>query len=224
VGPAASLDLYPHATSNEVVRSLYRSLAERHQPRAGRERRHHASTVPLGFEGGSWTTITVDGYQPAHDERVSAGYNLVGPDYFRTLQTSDPSADGMSARQTTSGRARRGRQRGDGEAVLAWPRGARQPDPLLGREVDAVVGVVANTKQKELNDWNRPYFYVPMLQFSRRDDHASCADHRRCRLAVGHRCATPSSRVDRVPGRSTTSAPLPTTPALRHFATHAAHC
>jgi ABC-type antimicrobial peptide transport system permease subunit len=28
-----------------------------------------------------------------------------------------------------------------------------------------VVGVVANTKQKELNDWDSPYIYVPMLQF-----------------------------------------------------------
>ena len=43
----------------------------------------------LGAGGGFVTgqTITVDGYQPAPDERVSAAYNFVGPDYFRTLQT-----------------------------------------------------------------------------------------------------------------------------------------
>ena len=72
----ASLDLYPHAASNEVVRTLYRSLLDGISRAPAVSAVTMASTVPLGFESGSWTTITVDGYQPAQDERVSAAYNL----------------------------------------------------------------------------------------------------------------------------------------------------
>ena len=160
----ASLDLYPHAASNEVVRTLYRSLLDGISRAPAVSAVTMASTVPLGFESGSWTTITVDGYQPAHDERVSAGYNLVGPDYFRTLQT--PIRRGRDIASSDDERGERVVIVNEAMAKRYWP--GRE---ALGSRIRfwdeqwmRVVGVVANSKQKELNSWDSPYFYVPMLQ------------------------------------------------------------
>ena len=161
----ASLDLYPHATSNEVVRSLYRSLLDGVGRAPGVSAVTMASSVPLGLDSGSWTTITVDGYQPAADERVSAAYNFVGPDYFRTLQT--PILRGRDIASSDDERGERVVIVNEALAKRYWP--GRE---ALGSRVRfwdeqwmRVVGVVANTKQKELNGWDSPYLYVPMLQF-----------------------------------------------------------
>ena len=161
----ASLDLYPHATSNDVVRALYRSLLDRVGGAPGVSAVTMASTVPLGLDGGSWTTITVDGYQPAADERVSAAYNFVGPDYFRTLQT--PILRGRDVAASDDERGERVVVINEAMAKRYWPGrealGSRLR--LWDEQWMRVVAVVANTKQKELNGWPSPYFYVPMLQF-----------------------------------------------------------
>ena len=161
----ASLDLYPHATSNEVVRSLYRSLLHGVGRAPGVSAVTMASSVPLGLDSGSWTTLTVDGYQPASDERVSAGYNFVGPDYFRTLQT--PVLRGRDVALSDDERGERVVVVNEAMAKRYWP--GRE---ALGSRVRfwdehwmRVIAVVANTKQKDLNGWDSPYIYVPMLQF-----------------------------------------------------------
>ena len=161
----ASLDLYPHATSNEVVRNLYRSLLDGVGRAPGVSAVTMASSVPLGLDGGSWATVDVDGYQPAPDERVSAGYNFVGPDYFRTLQT--PILRGRDVAASDDERGERVVIVNQAMAKRYWP--GRE---ALGSRIRfwdeqwmRVVAVVANTKQKELNGWDSPYFYVPMLQF-----------------------------------------------------------
>ena len=161
----ASLDLYPHATSTEVVRTLYRSLLDGVGRAPGVSAVTMASTVPLGLDSGSWTTMTVDGYQAAPDERVSAGYNFVGPNYFRTLQMQI-----LRGRDVASSDDERGERVviiNEAMAKRYWP--GRQ---ALGSRVRfwdeqwmRVVAVVANTRQNDLNGWTSPYFYVPMLQF-----------------------------------------------------------
>ena len=162
----ASLDLYPHATSNEVVRNLYRSLLDGVVLAPGVSAvATIASSVPLGLDSGSWATVDVDGYQPAPDERVSAGYNFVGPDYFRTLQT--PILRGRDVALSDDERGERVVIVNQAMAKRYWP--GRE---ALGSRIRfwdeqwmRVVAVVPNTKQKELNGWDSPYFYVPMLQF-----------------------------------------------------------
>jgi predicted permease len=161
----ASLDLYPRASDNAVARGLYRSLLEGIRQAPGVSAVTLGMNVPLGLDGGSWTTITVDGYQPAPDERVSAAYNFVGPDYFRTLQT--PVLRGRDFLLSDDERAERVVIVNEAMAKRYWPRG-----DALGSRVRfwdeqwmRVVGVVATTKQRELAGRGSPYFYVPMLQF-----------------------------------------------------------
>ena len=160
----ASLDLYPHATSNEQVRSLYRALLLSVGGAPGVEAVTMASAVPLGLDSASWTTLGVDGYQPAPDERVSAGYNFVGADYFRTLQT--PVLRGRDIAATDDERAERVVVINETMAKRYWP--GRE---ALGSRVRfwdeqwmRVVGVVEDSKQTGLNGGSSPFIYVPMLQ------------------------------------------------------------
>ena len=162
----ASLDLYPHATSNEVVRNLYRSLLDGVGRAPGVSAVTMASSVPLGLDGGSWTTI--DGRRLSASPRRARQRRLQlrRPGLLPHAPDARSVAGAMSLRQTTS----------VGERVVIvneamakryWP--GRE---ALGSRVRfwdeqwmRVVAVVANTKQKELNGWDSPYFYVPMLQF-----------------------------------------------------------
>jgi predicted permease len=162
----ASLDLYPHAATNERARSLYRELLAAVGTTPGVQSVTLASSVPLGLGGGSWTTLGIEGYQPAPDERVSAGYNFVGPDYFKTLQT--PVLRGRDLTAADDERSERVVVINEALAKRYWP--GRE---ALGSRVRfwdeqwmRVVGVVANTKQTELNGGAPPYIYVPMLQFA----------------------------------------------------------
>ena len=160
----ASIDLYPLASSNDAARSLYRGLLEAVGRLPGVSEVTMASLVPLGLESGSWTTVGVDGYHPAPDERVSTAYNLVGPGYFRTLQTA-----------VLRGRDIAPQDDEDGERVVVINQALAKRywagrDALGGRvrfgddQWRRVVGVVANTKQKDLSGWASPSMYVPILQ------------------------------------------------------------
>jgi predicted permease len=160
----ASLDLFPRAGNDAVARGLYRSLLESVGRLPGVSAVTLAEHVPLGLEGGSWTTITVDGYQPAPDERVSAAYNFVGPQYFSTLQT--PVLRGRDFTLADDERAERVVIVNEAMAKRFWP--GRDP---LGSHVRfwderwmRVIAVVADSKQTEIARRASPYFYVPLMQ------------------------------------------------------------
>src|SRR5262249_10963132 len=84
----ASIDLYPHATSLERARVLYRAILDKAATAPGVTSATLADNVPLGFNSGAYESIAVEGYTRSPGERVGSGYNLVGPDYFRTLRTT----------------------------------------------------------------------------------------------------------------------------------------
>ena len=160
----ASLDLFPRAPTEEVARGLYRALLEqlRHLPAVAAVTM--AQNVPLGFDEGSWTTVTVDGYQPAPDERVSAAYNLVGPGYFTTVQTA--LLRGRDFTDQDDERAERVVVVNDAMARRYWP--GRDP---IGSRVKfwdeqwmRVVGVAADTRHSGLVGRASPYFFLPLLQ------------------------------------------------------------
>jgi macrolide transport system ATP-binding/permease protein len=160
----ASLDLFPRASNDAVARSLYRSLLESVSRIPGVTAVTLAENVPLGLESGSWTTITVDGYQPAPDERVSAAYNFVGPAYFGTLQT--PLLRGRDFTLADDERGERVVIVNEAMARRFWP--GRDP---LGSRVRfwdekwmRVIGIAADAKQSEIARRASPYFYVPLMQ------------------------------------------------------------
>lgn len=108
-----------------------------------------------------------------HRGRLPAGGRRAGQ---RGVQLHRPgllphAADADTARSRRDRPGRRPRrargrdQRSHGQEVLAGTRGTGQSRPLLGRAVDARGRRGRQHEQKELNAWDSPYFYVPMLPF-----------------------------------------------------------
>ncbi len=161
----ASVDLYPHASTPERARALYRALLEKLTTAPGVTAATLADNVPLGFNNGAWTTIAIDGYPASPGERVGGGYNLVGPDYFRTLRT--PVLQGRDFMSTDDDRNPRVVIVNQAMAAKYWPHGGA----LGGRikfsdgEWMQVSGVVADSRQVKVTDAAEPFFWIPLLQF-----------------------------------------------------------
>lgn len=122
-----------------------------------------AEDVPLGFNGGSWEDLEVEGYTPAQNENMKVYRNLVAPRYFDVMRipftngrdftdaderTTMPVAivNETFARRFYAGRNPIGRHFG------AW-----------GRQF-TIVGTVATTRYHTLAEQPQPYFYVPLPQ------------------------------------------------------------
>jgi predicted permease len=123
-----------------------------------------AMSVPLGFGGGSSSTVIIEGYTPQRDENMSVLYNSVSPDYFRAMGIP----------------LLRGREFGDddraGSLLVAivnetfaeryWPGEdpiGKRFDPTTGRLV-TVVGVAKDGKYEQLDDPPQPFMYFPLAQ------------------------------------------------------------
>ena len=122
-----------------------------------------AEDAPLGFNGGSWEDIAIEGYAPAQNESMKIYRNLVAPQYFAVMRiglldgrdfTDEDRAETMPvaivnrefARRYFEGRPPIGRH------LTAW-----------GRQV-TIVGMVETTRYHSLSEGPQPYFYVPLRQ------------------------------------------------------------
>jgi predicted permease len=162
------------ASANYTVdegRDYYSRVLDRVRRLPGVESATFGSRIPLGFIGGSSNNVTVEGYQPAENERMMAGVNRVGPNYFHTLQIPL-----MAGRDFTDADTR-------GQPAVAviteamarryWPGG----NPLggrfyFGRPVEGqppvyitVVGIARDVKQRSMNEAPQNAVYLPLRQY-----------------------------------------------------------
>ncbi|MBV8202760.1 MAG: ABC transporter permease [Acidobacteria bacterium] len=128
----------------------------------------YADSVPLGFAGGSWEDLKIEGYVPGRDENMKIIRNVVAPGFFDLLRV--PVLDGrdfseqddekalpvMIVNQAFAGRFLAHRQP-LGRRVWGW-----------GRRF-TIVGVVKDSKYKEITESPLPYFFVPFRQVYRED-------------------------------------------------------
>lgn len=124
-----------------------------------------AEDVPLGFAGGSWETMQIDGYVPRGDENMRIYANLVGPHYFSTMRI--PVLEGREFLKED------GRDR-----VIVNETFARRyfaGRSVLGRIVRTggyaltITGVVADIKYHRLAEAPQPYIYFPFHAFYNAD-------------------------------------------------------
>jgi predicted permease len=122
-----------------------------------------AEDVPLGFSGGSWEDIAVEGYVPAANENLKVYRNLVTPDYFSLLgipllagrdfrSDDDPTAPMIAIVNDEFARRFYGGTSPVGRRVRVF--GAPH----------TIVGMVKTTKYHQLGEPPQPYFYVPLWQ------------------------------------------------------------
>jgi predicted permease len=125
----------------------------------------YEDTPPLGFQGGNWEPIEVEGYVPGRSENMKIERDLVSPGYFALMRIPvvagrDFGPDGPEqpkvaivnqefARRFFAGREPIGRK------INGWGRWF------------TVVGVVGNIKYRQMTEGLKPFFYVPIRQIYR---------------------------------------------------------
>ena len=144
---------------------FYTELLERIKLLRGVEAASVGAQIPLS--GGASSPINVDGYVPKPGEDMSSDFNIIGPDYFRTMKI--PLLHGREFGQSDTTTAPRVVIINETAARRFWPN--QSPIGLsltLGfapdQEVREIVGVVKDSKYRRLNEEVRPAIYVPLAQ------------------------------------------------------------
>jgi macrolide transport system ATP-binding/permease protein len=144
---------------------FFPELLERVKLLRGVEAASMAAQVPLGVAISS--LLKAEGYTPKPGEDLSSDFNIVGPDYFRTMKI--PLLHGREFGPSDTTTAPQVAIINETAASRFWP----DQNPVgrrlsLGRapdeEVREIVGVVKDSKYRRLNDAARPAAYVPFAQ------------------------------------------------------------
>jgi predicted permease len=158
-----SIDAFTAGYDEKRARILQDELIERVRAIAGVESAALSATTPFSYASVPSAPIAVDGYDPPPDRQPTADYNMVGPDYFRTLGIPIVSGRTFSAADDLG--AERVAIVDQSMAEQFW-RGA---DPVGSRlqvqgEWLRIVGLARPIKTRDMWDASKPYFYVPLRQ------------------------------------------------------------
>jgi predicted permease len=147
-------------------------LLERLRARPGIDSAALAAFAPLRMVEGGSRDVTADGYQPVPGEDMRLAYNVVSPQYFRTMRIAlvagreferSDAAGGLRVAIVNETMARR-----------FW----QTPQQAVGRRVQVgrseddwrtVVGVARDIKYHTLTEPPAPYIYLPLAQEARPD-------------------------------------------------------
>ena len=165
------LDLFSAGYDAEEGRAFYARALDRVRALPGVESVSLSRRIPLGFIGGSFTDITVEGRTPSEDDPQGVGLNYVGPDYAATLGVNVVAGRDLSPDDTfdrprvsliTESMARtfwKDRDPIGGRFMFGGPRPDQAPQWIT------VVGVIKDIKQRTLTERAQPSVLIPMLQF-----------------------------------------------------------
>jgi len=119
--------------------------------------------VPLWFTGRGYAGVQIQGYTPKSNEDMGIDYNVIGPNYFHTLQI--PLMNGRDFSEQDRTGAPRVVIVNQTMAKRFWPEAS-----ALGHQVQVggvwrtVVGVAHDVKYHRMNEDPRPFIYFPQLQ------------------------------------------------------------
>jgi predicted permease len=162
----AALNLSEQGYDREHGTIFLRRVRERIEALPGVRAVSYAEDVPLGFDGGAWEDLQVEGYVPRRGENMKIYRNPVAPGYFNLMRI--PLVDGRDF-------AERDDARSLPVAIVneTFVRRFFPGQSPLGRKMRAcgkewtVVGVVKDIKYQSLGERPQPYFYLPLEQFYR---------------------------------------------------------
>jgi len=123
-------------------------------------------SVPLGFYGGNWETLDVEGYVPGRNENMKIYRDLISPGYFESMKI--PLLEGRDF-DWRDGRDSQKVMIVNEEFVRRFLRD-RVP---IGVKVHGwgewftVVGVTKDSKYHQVTERPQPYFYIPIRQIFR---------------------------------------------------------
>ena len=119
-------------------------------------------SVPLGLSGSSASRFEAEGYVPGKDESTVTNTNIVGPDYFHTMNT--PVIDGREFNPADTDASQPVSVVNQTFARRYLARGAVGRRVQVHGQWSVVVGVVRDSKFYSLDEKPRPWVYVPLSQ------------------------------------------------------------
>jgi predicted permease len=168
----ARFDISSAGYSAQQADAFCRRLRESLERSPGVTSVSYDDSPPLGFSGGNWEPIEVDGYVPGRNENMKIYRDLISPGYFQLMKIpivagrdfdlgdvatklhGDPIRKVMIVNQEFARRYFQGRDP-IGRKVRGWG------------EWFTVVGVSGDIKFLQLTESPRPYLYVPIRQVYR---------------------------------------------------------
>lgn len=165
------LDLFSAGYTAEEGRAHYARVIERVRALPGVESVSLSRRIPLGFMGGSFTDVTVEGHTPTDRDPQGVGLNNVGPDYATTMKIPLVAGRDLSTSDTfdrprvaliSESMARiywKDRDPVGGRLMFGRPRPDQEPQWIT------VAGVTKDIKQRSLTERPSPSVMIPILQF-----------------------------------------------------------
>jgi predicted permease len=143
-----------------------RRLRERVEQQPGVTSASYDDSTPLGFSGGNWEGLEVEGYVPAPNENMKIYRDLISPGYFESMKI--PLLEGRDFDL-----------RDDSKSLKVmivnqeFVRRFLANRSVIGRRVHGwgewftIVGVARNSKYHRVTESPQPYFYIPIRQIFR---------------------------------------------------------
>src|SRR5437899_3295534 len=143
-----------------------RRLRERLQQLPGVNAVSYADSVPLGFHGGNWESLEVEGYVPAPNENMKIYRDLISPGYFDSMKITLIEGRDFDWHE-------------DSKAPLVmivnqeFARRFLPNHSVIGHKVHGwgqwftIVGVARDSKHHRVTENPQPYFYIPIRQIFR---------------------------------------------------------
>jgi len=148
------------------VDNFCRRLKERLEQRPGVTNVSYDDSVQLGFHGGNWETVELEGYVPGRNENMKIYRDLVSPGYFDSLKI--PLVEGRDFDWHDDVSSQR--------VMIVNQEFARRFLPnhvVIGSKVHGwgewftVVGIARDSKYHRVTESPQPYFYIPIRQIFR---------------------------------------------------------
>jgi len=118
--------------------------------------------IPLGLAGNSSSTFEAEGYVPQKNEELIASTHVIGPDYFRTVNT--PLVAGREFTRADTETTQKVVVINQTLAGRYFPNGALGRRVRVQREDRVVAGVVKDSKSVSLDEKPHPSLFLPESQ------------------------------------------------------------
>jgi predicted permease len=162
----AQFDFSTSGYDAQQTDTFCRRMRERLEQLPGVTAVSYDDSVPLGFHGGNWETLQVEGYVPGPNENMKIYRDLVSPGYFDSMKIplvegrdfdwhDDPTTQKVMIVNQEFARRFVPNRNAIGHKVHGWG------------EWFTIVGVAKDSKYHSVTDNPQPYFYIPIRQIFR---------------------------------------------------------
>jgi len=162
----AQFDFSTTGYDAQQVDNFCRRLRERLEQRPGVTSVSYDDSLPLGFHGGNWETLEVEGYVPGRNENMKIYRDLVSPGYFDSMKIPLLEGRDFDWRDDASSQ----------KVMIVNQEFVRRFEAnrvVIGSKVHGwgewftIVGIAKDSKYHRVTETPQPYFYIPIRQIFR---------------------------------------------------------